>query len=149
MYALQEIADRPVSASEVNQPESLPKTASPTASPHGGEFSDEVTIILECATPNAAMFYAADNGPFVLYQTPILWTRSGLTSFRFAAAATEHSDSEIITVTYNISGNYHCGVVLLHRFIHTSTHAHTHRSTHSFIHRYRHISYEANMNTYT
>ena len=74
----------------------------PTATPNGGTFTDNVSVTLETVTPYAEIFFTIDgtapDSSSTLFDTPIVLTDT--TTIRAIAIATGMDDSEVLEVTF-------------------------------------------------
>ena len=83
-----------------------PKTVAPTIEPNGGDFHDSVTVTLQCADPDAAIYYTKDGsdprvkaykytGPFTLTET---------TTLRVCAKSPDHKTSDVAEAVFTKLG---------------------------------------------
>ena len=80
------------------------RTASPSASAEGGEYSDAVKVKLTCSDPDAVIYYTTDGSTptkdSAKYKKAI--TISDSTTLKFAAIAPDKSRSKVVTEKYVI-----------------------------------------------
>lgn len=83
------------------------RTATPSASAEGGEYSGSVKVKLACSEPDAAIYYTTDGSTptkdSTKYKKAI--TISDTTTLKFAAIAPDKSRSRIVSEKYVITHN--------------------------------------------
>ena len=84
----------------------LNQTATPTASPAGGTYTEGKTVTLTSATPSATIFYTTDGSTpatttSTTYTTPL--SVSSTVTYKAIAWASGYTDSTVMTETYTIT----------------------------------------------